>query len=79
MAKGEAAESLARVRDVRETHDDYPTGLLAWGGGHPWPVSLYMIALVLIAVVSELFAAETYHTGIGPDVADTEGKRRSVA
>ena len=30
------------------------TGLLAWGGGRPWAVALYMIGLVVITVVSVL-------------------------
>jgi len=54
------------------------TGLLALGGGKPWLVALYMIALVLITVVSVAFAAETFKTGIGPEAQETGGKR-SVA
>jgi len=55
------------------------TGLLAWGGGHPWPVALYMIALVLITVVSVAFAAETFKTGIGPETGQAKSDTRSVA
>ncbi|HVO18635.1 MAG TPA: MFS transporter [Anaeromyxobacter sp.] len=55
------------------------TGLLAWGGGRPWPVALYMIGLVLITVVSVALAAETYRTGIGPETAGEPSQRRSVA
>ncbi len=40
------------------------TGLLAWSGGKPWPVALYMIGLVLITVVSVSFAAETHRSAI---------------
>lgn len=40
------------------------TGLLAWGGGEPWPIALYMIALVLITIVSVAFAAETHRSAI---------------
>ena len=43
------------------------TGLLAACGGKPWGVSLYMIALVLITVVSVGLTAETYRRGIGPE------------
>jgi len=55
------------------------TGLLAWGDGHPWPVSLYMIALVLITIVSVLLAAETFRTGIGPEDADARRPERPAA
>ncbi|HET6413154.1 MAG TPA: MFS transporter [Anaeromyxobacter sp.] len=55
------------------------TGLLAWGGGRPWPVSLYMIALVLITIVSVLLAAETFRTGIGPEDADAHSRERPAA
>jgi metabolite-proton symporter len=40
------------------------TGLLAWAGGKPWPVALYMIGLVLITVVSVALAAETHRSAI---------------
>jgi MFS transporter, MHS family, shikimate and dehydroshikimate transport protein len=40
------------------------TALLAWTGGHPWAIALYMIALVLITVVSVSFAAETHRSAI---------------
>jgi metabolite-proton symporter len=43
------------------------TALLAACGGKPWGVSLYMIALVLITVVSVGLTSETYKRGIGPD------------
>jgi MHS family shikimate/dehydroshikimate transporter-like MFS transporter len=40
------------------------TGLLAWSGGKPWPIALYMIGLVLITVVSVSLAAETHRSAI---------------
>ena len=43
------------------------TALLAWGGGSPMGVSLYMIVLVLITVVSVGLMKETSRTGIGPE------------
>ena len=44
------------------------TALLAWGGGSPAAVSIYMIVLVLITVVSVGLMKETARTGIGPEV-----------
>ena len=44
------------------------TALLAWGGSSGVAVSLYMIALVLITVVSVGFMKETANSGIGPEV-----------
>jgi metabolite-proton symporter len=35
------------------------TALLAWSGGRPWPVALYMIGMVLITFASVFLAAET--------------------
>ena len=40
------------------------TGLLAWAGGKPWPVAIYMIGLVLITVVSVALTAETHRSAI---------------
>jgi MHS family shikimate/dehydroshikimate transporter-like MFS transporter len=40
------------------------TGLLAWAGGQPWAIALYMIALVLITVVSVALTAETNKSAI---------------
>ncbi|MGZ6125571.1 MAG: MFS transporter [Myxococcales bacterium] len=45
------------------------TALLAWGGGNPIGVSLYMVALVLITVVSVGLTKETFRAGIGPEAA----------
>jgi len=45
------------------------TALLASGGGSPTGVSLYMIALVLITVVSVGLTKETFRAGIGPEAA----------
>jgi metabolite-proton symporter len=40
------------------------TALLAWGGGQPWAVALYMIALVAITIASVWATAETHRTAI---------------
>ncbi len=40
------------------------TGLLAWGGGRPWAVAVYMIGLVVITVVSVALTAETHRSTI---------------
>ena len=45
------------------------TALLAWGGGSPVAVSVYMIVLVLITVVSVGLTKETSRSGIGPVAA----------
>jgi MFS transporter, MHS family, shikimate and dehydroshikimate transport protein len=45
------------------------TALLAWGGGSPVGVSVYMIVLVLITVVSVGLTKETFRSGIGPEAA----------
>jgi MFS family permease len=44
-------------------------GLLAWSGGHPWPVALYLIALSLVTLVSVWFAAETHRVALEKDDA----------
>lgn len=35
------------------------TGLVAWTGGNPWPVSVYIMTMSLITMVSVFIAAET--------------------
>jgi MFS transporter, MHS family, shikimate and dehydroshikimate transport protein len=45
------------------------TALLAWGNGSPIGVALYMIALVLITVVSVGLTKETFKAGIGPEAS----------
>jgi MHS family shikimate/dehydroshikimate transporter-like MFS transporter len=37
------------------------TALLAWSGGDPWPVGVYLVGLAAVTVVSVLLAAETGH------------------
>jgi metabolite-proton symporter len=56
------------------------TGLLAWAGGKPWGVALYMIVLALITVVGVAFSKETFkreifHQGTS---ADTAPPKRAV-
>lgn len=43
------------------------TALLAWAGGDPWPVALYMAAMAVISVVAVLLARETYQGDIYED------------
>lgn len=38
--------------------------LLAWTGGAPWPIALYMIAMALITIVALYFAPETFELDI---------------
>ena len=35
------------------------TALLAWSGGDPWPVGVYLVGMAAVTVVSVLLAAET--------------------
>ncbi len=37
------------------------TALLAWSGGDPWPVGVYLVGMALVTVVAVLLAAETRH------------------
>jgi metabolite-proton symporter len=45
------------------------TALLAWSGGDPWPVGVYLVGLAAVTVVAVLLAAETHRDdlGGGPD------------
>lgn len=45
------------------------TALLAWSGGEPWPVGVYLIGLAAVTVIAVVLAAETHGTdlGRGPD------------
>ena len=36
------------------------TAHLAWSGGDPWPVGVYLIGMAAVTVVSILLAAETH-------------------
>ncbi len=40
------------------------TGLLAWSGGKPWGIAVYMIALVVVTVISVALSAETHRSAI---------------
>jgi MFS family permease len=40
------------------------TALLGWSGGHPWPVALYMIGMVVITCSAVFLAAETVQTDL---------------
>jgi metabolite-proton symporter len=40
------------------------TALLAWSGGDPWPVGVYLVGLAAVTVVSVLLVAETGRGGL---------------
>jgi len=40
------------------------TALLAWSGGHPWPVAVYLIGLAAVTLVSVWLAAETHRASL---------------
>lgn len=42
--------------------------LLAWSGGRPWPISVYMAALAVITIVSVILAKETSKMSIDGDI-----------
>ncbi|HEX4613490.1 MAG TPA: MFS transporter [Urbifossiella sp.] len=46
------------------------TALLAWSGGAPWPVGLYLVGMGLVTVAAVLLAAETRHR----DLDDAAGR-----
>lgn len=50
--------------------------LLAWSGGDPWPVAVYMIILCLITLLSTYLASETFREDI---TAGRPEERRAVA
>lgn len=43
------------------------TALLHWSGGQPWPIALYMIAMVLITFCAVFLAAETVRTDLSKE------------
>jgi metabolite-proton symporter len=45
------------------------TALLAWAGGSPWPIAVYLIGMALITLVSVCCATETLHTDLAGDAA----------
>jgi MFS transporter, MHS family, shikimate and dehydroshikimate transport protein len=52
------------------------TLLLAWGGGHWWPVAVYTAVLALITIVSTYLASETFQEDI---TAERPEERRLAA
>src|SRR5688572_8208008 len=52
------------------------TALLAWSGGHPWPIAVYLMGMALVTWVAVYLASETLHQGSGLDAPD---ERRSAA
>jgi hypothetical protein len=45
------------------------TALLAWAGGSPWPIAVYLVGMALITLVSVYYATETLHTDLAADRA----------
>ncbi|HYH65931.1 MAG TPA: MFS transporter [Urbifossiella sp.] len=41
------------------------TGLLAWSGGDPWPVGVYLVGMALVTVVAVVLAAESRGRDLG--------------
>ena len=52
------------------------TSLLAWGGGHFWPVAVYTSVLALITIVAAFFTSETYQEDI---TAERPEERQAIA
>lgn len=46
------------------------TALLAWSGGEPWPIALYLIAMILVTLVSVYLAPETRHREMVDELAE---------
>ena len=40
------------------------TALLAWSGGDPWPVGVYLMGMAAVTVVSVWLASETRHSDL---------------
>ncbi len=51
------------------------TALLAWSGGEPWPIALYLILLCLITLVSVYLAPETRGRDISEELLRPERER----
>jgi MHS family shikimate/dehydroshikimate transporter-like MFS transporter len=51
------------------------TALIAWSGGSPWPVSLYLVVAAFISLVSLYLAAETFRGDLSSDDRDTSHGR----
>ena len=45
------------------------TALLAWAGGSPWPIAVYLVGMAVITLVSVCCATETLHTDLAGDPA----------
>ena len=45
------------------------TALVAWSGGSPWPVSMYLVVAALISLLSLYLAAETFQTDLSKEPA----------
>ncbi len=48
------------------------TALLAWSGGEPWPIALYVMAMVLVTTVSVYLAPETRRREVVDEMAEAE-------
>jgi metabolite-proton symporter len=51
------------------------TALVAWSGGDPWPLALYIVALALITLVSVYLAPERYQS----DISEPEEQLKAEA
>jgi MHS family shikimate/dehydroshikimate transporter-like MFS transporter len=40
------------------------TARLAWAGGSPWPIAIYLVGMAVITLVSVYCATETLHTEV---------------
>ena len=49
------------------------TALVAWSGGSPWPVSMYLVVAALISLLSLYLAAETFQIDLSEEPAAEEG------
>jgi MHS family shikimate/dehydroshikimate transporter-like MFS transporter len=50
------------------------TALIAWSGGDPWPVALYVMAVALISFVSVYLATETFRGELTEELSQEAGQ-----
>ncbi len=50
------------------------TALIAWSGGDPWPVALYVMAVALISFVSVYLATETFREELTEELSSEAGQ-----
>jgi len=49
------------------------TALLAWSGGDPWPVGIYLIGMAAVTVISVLLVAETHRHDLAGEADSKRG------